>query len=222
MTRIIGDIHNRWFEYLDILGDTKDSVQVGDFGVGFCGKYWSERADTFQSQNPTHRFIRGNHDYPLHCKNEMSGYIGDGKIEGTTMFIGGAFSVDYSRRREFDGSFNDGKNWWRDEELSYTELDQMVSLYEKTKPLVMITHDGPQKTTKEMFIDSGISTYTSGKQVLTRTGQAFQTMFEIHQPKFWFFGHYHRTLEYKVGDTTFHCIGELDYIDFDLLNVEYI
>lgn len=222
MTRIIGDIHNVWFEYLDLLHGVESSIQIGDFGVGFCGKHWSERANKFQTENPTHRFIRGNHDYPEYCKTSMAGYIQDGTVEGTTMFVGGAYSVDYYHRREFSGSFNDAKNWWKDEELSYDELNRIVDLYEKTKPSVMITHDAPAKITNEMFIQSGICKYTNGKHIQTKTGQAFQSMFEIHQPKFWFFGHYHNTMQYKTGDTMFHCLGEMDYVDFDLNSVEYI
>ena len=46
-------------------------------------------------------------------------------------------------------------------------------------------------------------------------------IYKIHQPDYWFFGHWHHTTHLKLGNTHFQCIGELDYIDFDLENLEF-
>ena len=66
LTRIIGDIHGKLYDYQsysihDFKGPT---IQVGDFGIGFAGQYWHDQLVEWQTANPQHRFIRGNHDDP--------------------------------------------------------------------------------------------------------------------------------------------------------------
>lgn len=217
-TRIIGDIHGKWYDYHFITSDIEHrSIQVGDFGIGFNGPYWEDRVNDFHASGQ-HRFIRGNHDNPAICKTAQTGYIPDGTVEHygdtTVMMIGGAWSIDWQYRTE-------GVSWWRDEELTYGELDQLIDVYEKTKPDVMITHDAPTLASYRMFVKSG-KTLAGGTLHLTRTGEALQTMFEIHQPKLHFFGHWHHTLEMDIDGTHFHCLNELDFVDFDFENMEYV
>ena len=214
MVRIIGDIHGKWYDYQVITESVENSIQVGDFGIGFAGDYWHDRVHDYHNENRGHRFIRGNHDNPQKCRSEMNGYIDDGTIENDVMFLGGAWSIDYEWRVE-------GQDWWRDEELSYEELDRMISLYEVARPSVMITHDCPTSVSYEMFVKQG-KTLAGQKQFITRTGEALQRMFEIHQPKFHFFGHWHHTKEMDINGTHFHCLGECDFVDFDLEKKEYV
>lgn len=215
-TRLIGDIHGQIYDYqahsiADFKGPT---IQVGDFGIGFAGDYWHDNLAAWQEANPHHRFIRGNHDDPARCK-WMPGYIPDGRIENDVMFIGGAWSIDFAYRKE-------GVDWWRDEECSIKQFNQLVDIYSTVRPRVMITHDAPTDVTFDMFIKPGLAIGGSNaKKIKTRTGQALQTMFEIHQPDFWFFGHWHYTKHQKIHNTHFQCIGELDYIDFDLETLDF-
>lgn len=209
-TRIIGDIHGMVNDYKSFsIGDFDGpTIQLGDFGIGFGqSDYWHESLNDFHA-NGKHRFIRGNHDNPDVCKT-MTGWIRDGTIENDVMFIGGAWSIDWAYRRE-------GIDWWRDEELSSEEFYRLIEIYAAMKPRVMITHDGPSKATNEMFIQTGLARMSGGKHIKTRTGEALQAMFEIHQPELHFFGHWHHTMQVKIGKTWFHCLGELDYTDVDL------
>ena len=48
--------------------------------------------------------------------------IHDGTVEGETMFVGGALSIDKHFRQE-------GYSYWSDEELSYMELDEIFLNY---------------------------------------------------------------------------------------------
>lgn len=211
LTRIIGDIHGKVYDYqahsiADFKGPT---IQVGDFGIGFAGDYWHENMSNWQEANPQHRFIRGNHDDPDRCKT-MPGYINDGVIENDVMFIGGAWSIDRAWRTE-------GINWWAKEELSIADLNRLIDIYDTVRPRVMITHDAPTDVTYQMFVQTGLAIGGSNaKKINTRTGQAFQTMFDIHQPDEWYFGHWHVTMQVKFGRTMFHCLGELDYMDVEL------
>lgn len=219
LVRVVGDIHGKFNEYsfynLGVgctrhMGDPvppENSVQVGDFGIGFYTPYWHESVRDWMKVHTGHRFIRGNHDDPAMCKT-MPGYIADGTIENDVMYVGGAWSIDREWRTE-------GKDWWPDEELSIDELNKIFDIYVKHKPRVMITHDCPTHVSYEMFISKGDSLVNT-PHIQTRTAQAFQAMFEEYQPEEWYFGHWHITREMKLDGTKFQCLGELDYVDIEI------
>lgn len=218
LTRIVGDIHGNFNEYtfytLGVgrtrhMGDPvppEHSIQVGDFGIGFYTPYWHDMARDWMTNNPGHRFIRGNHDDPAMCKT-MPGHIPDGHVEGDVMYVGGAWSIDHAMRTE-------GKDWWRDEELSIMEFDRIAKIYEATKPRVMVTHDCPTSIAWDMFVSRG--TKYGITQTKTRTGEYLQWMWEMHQPEMWFFGHWHETCDLTLHGTKFQCLGEMDYVDVEL------
>lgn len=209
ITRIIGDVHCKYDQYRQLVSEYQSSIQVGDFGIGLMYPHWEDELEEWQSQNPDHRFIRGNHDNPSRCKT-MPGYIPDGKVENHVMMIGGAWSIDWQLRHE-------GLDWWRDEELSIGEFYTLFDVYNNVRPRIMITHDAPTEITYEMFVRTGLAIGgANAKKIQTLTGQALQEMHTVHQPDFWFFGHWHRSMAYKCGNTTFVCLKELDYIDVDL------
>jgi len=217
LTRIIGDIHGKFYDYevhclkMGVRHNTdhvpERSIQVGDFGIGFYSDYWHSEVGHWQNDSPTHRFIRGNHDDPEKCKT-MPGYIEDGTVEGDVMFVGGAWSIDHAWRTP-------GVSWWADEELSVLEFERIISKYEQVKPRVMITHDCPTSVAWEIFLSKGLG-LAGAPQIKTRTGEALQAMFELHQPELWVFGHWHNTRKQVINGTTFQCLGELDYIDVEL------
>lgn len=214
ITRIIGDIHGLVNDYkVYSIGDFDGpTIQIGDFGIGFGqSDYWHESVDEYHKAH-NGRFIRGNHDNPFQCK-EMSSWIPDGTIENDVMFIGGAWSIDnpcappgwYRRTAGYD--------WWPEEENSDEEFERMYEEYKRVKPRVMITHDCPARISYEMFWGSG---FIKGPVYPNRTGEWLDRFFDAHQPEFHFFGHWHKTMTYKSGNTTFQCLGELDYIDVEL------
>lgn len=214
LTRLIGDIHGMVNDYMAYgIGNFEGpTIQIGDFGIGFGqSDYWHERINTHMADG-THRFIRGNHDNPAKCK-EMVGWIKDGTVENDVMFIGGAWSIDnpdappgwYKRTKDYD--------WWEDEECSDEQFDVMLDTYLAVKPRVMITHDCPHKVAGHMFWDTG---FLNGPRYNTRTGDFLQKLFELHQPESWYFGHWHNTMQYKHGNTNFHCLGIYDYVDVEL------
>lgn len=215
MTRIVGDIHGNFNEYsfynLGVgrtrhMGDPvppENSIQVGDFGIGFFTPYWHESVRDWMKVHTGHRFIRGNHDDPAMCKT-MPGYIADGTVEDDKMFIGGAWSIDHEMRTE-------GKDWWRDEELSSKELYDLLDVYCTVKPRVMFTHDCPTAIAWEMFVSR--DGYSQHK---TRTGEALQAMWEMHKPEMWFFGHWHQTRDLTLFGTKFQCVGANEYVDVEI------
>src|SRR5260221_1403513 len=95
MTIFIGDIHGDISSYERIVNHfRKPSVQIGDFGFGFG---YMREEHNYIDWRPDERFIRGNHDNPAVCAAQ-NGYIPDGTIEGNTMYLGGAWSIDHAWR----------------------------------------------------------------------------------------------------------------------------
>lgn len=199
--RIVGDIHGKLHSFYDLL-DHPNVVQIGDFGMGF-GPILAEAVD--QRFDRPFRFIRGNHDDPTECKKSVH-WIPDGTVEDGVMYIGGALSIDRAYRTE-------GVSWWSDEELSVTELDNLIDEYEVIRPRIMITHDCPESIAIHVMIPSvnGFPSFPS------RTRDAFEAMLSIHQPEMWIFGHWHHSLDWidSGTGTRFICLNELEHIDVD-------
>lgn len=201
--RFIGDIHGNLISYLFLRGDAKESIQVGDFGIGFIKdrelKQFLEGND-----DEHHRFIRGNHDNLNGCI-DIPCYIEDGRIETINdkkvMFIGGASSIDRASRVE-------GINWWADEELSYEEFQYLVDEYKKEKPDVLITHECPRQVRSEFFQPRDV--------ISSRTSNAFGLMWEMHKPSLWVFGHWHLPLDEVLGPTRFVCVDKDSAVDIDI------
>jgi len=214
-TRLIGDVHGMKYELSLVLDnlpeDVTEVIQVGDMGVGFGqGDYWHESLDEMM-KSVNGKFIRGNHDSPAVCKT-MQSWIPDGLVQNDAMFIGGAWSIDYQWRTM-------GLDLWEDEELSHTEFNELIDVYDLVRPRVMVTHDCPESVSLEMFIKTGNS-LAGTTQFKTKTGAALQAMFEIHQPALHLFGHWHRDKNEIINGTRFICLAELSYCDVDMDTLE--
>ena len=192
--RFIGDVHGKMDEYVQLTKGCQQSIQVGDFGAGFV---------KIPELTLNHQFIRGNHDSPQICEKHFN-WIEDGRWNSITrmFFVGGALSIDRHQRLE-------GVSWWRDEELDITTLDAFIDAYEMYKPETMVTHECPEQVTP--FLNNGWKINDP-----SRTRRAFETMFEIHQPKLWIFGHWHQSLDVTVNGTRFICLNELEHIDLEV------
>lgn len=192
----IGDVHGmipsyeKICKYIDKVDPDAITVQVGDMGIGF-----DSRPTPVVGSN--HFFINGNHDNPAECVN-IPNYLKDfgiKEVKGHRFFyICGAQSTDKEYRTE-------NVDWWEAEQLPYDRLCEAVALYEKEKPDIVISHDCPMTPRQSMF------GYRDGG----RTAQALETMFNIHQPKVWAFGHHHRQKQETVCGTRFMCFGELQH-----------
>lgn len=218
--RFIGDVHGKFGPYKTILKNSPyPTIQVGDMGVGF--KRWPH--GEFE-QNPPFDlmvekeayFIRGNHDNPGACSKHRQ-FIKDGTIQDNMMFVGGAVSIDKAYRIE-------GYSWWENEELSTHELNTLVDVFVSYKPEIMITHECPESVAEQVLgVLKDLRTGSPMKldpRFASITRQAFQSMFELHQPKLWIFGHWHVPFDKKINGTRFVCLPELAYMDVDTENLE--
>lgn len=201
-TRFIGDIHGKMLDYIQIIDGVENSIQVGDFGIGFGTKGDPDFVDDLIAEyNGKHSFIRGNHDNPEKCKLSKN-WIKDGTIENGVMYIGGAYSIDEHSRTA-------GVDWWPEEELSYVDLDSLVGLYDFIRPRVMVTHTLPIQIPRDHV----------GKRIFgtgSRTELAFERMFDIHKPEIWIAGHWHLSFDRVIEGTRFIILNELEYIDLEI------
>ncbi len=192
--RIIGDVHGRIREYLALTAGADESIQIGDMGLGFKGV-------SLPPMSPGHGWFRGNHDSPQVCRAHKN-YLGDWgyDAEKELFWFSGADSIDKHLRRE-------GVSWWHDEELSVAEFERALELYEQVKPRIVLSHDGPQNFIRAAF----------GIHKKSRTRQALQAAYELHQPALWIYGHHHVRREFQSPEGTyFICLPELGWIDLEL------
>lgn len=213
MIRFIGDVHGKFERYKKIISGCERSIQVGDLGIGFISPYTNQMLsnppyDKMVKNNAY--FLPGNHDNPYvskqHSQFIKSGHIEITKNNNKIMYIGGAHSIDKAYRRE-------GYDWWPDEELSHSELYDMVDIYSREKPDIMVTHDCPF-----VFFNRIHGKYA--RYIPNRTGQALSAMLSMYAPKMWIFGHHHisldETIVHSSGETRAICLAELEYIDLDV------
>jgi Calcineurin-like phosphoesterase len=197
---VIGDVHgftDTYQKFIKRLPEGQRTVQIGDMALGFAGIVLHPMSDN-------HKFFRGNHDCPEECRAHPN-YLGDyGYDAANEIFhLAGAWSIDRAMRTE-------GETWWRDEELSYEELDKAVELYRQAKPRFVLSHDCPSKTNNVLLYNL-LGSYFLEKNECgkSRTAQAMQIMLDYHAPEQWAFGHYHFDKQFYVlgFDTKFICVG---------------
>jgi len=201
---IVGDVHGKINQFLDIVSEYRERssdliVQLGDLGFQ---KQWDEVKKWCSKNNETNlRIIPGNHDDYDRYFQVVVNYtwarvapllVNDIWIESKYFGVQGANSIDKHLRTE-------GKDWFSNEEMSYTQLGKAVDLYIESKPRIMFSHTCPSSVKKQLF------NYDES----SRTEQALQFMFELHQPELHFFGHFHSHRDEVINGTRFICLAEL-------------
>lgn len=217
--RIIGDAHGiisrrgRGRSYCNLIQKAEYSLQIGDFGFDYTPL---EKVDATR-----HRILAGNHDnydamgdYP-HFLGDFGTYAFPGF---EFFFVRGGYSIDYRMRVE-------GISWWPEEELNYKQMNDCVIAYQEAKPEIVISHEAPVHV-NELICTNNFDLPPS------QTSRLLQHLFELHQPRLWLFGHWHKNWrcyydgkgvtpkgkQIDYGDfrgTYFYCLAELGYLDFD-------
>ena len=195
MITLIGDVHGKYKRYHEIIRE-KDrhshSIQIGDFGFDY------ETLRNVDSKN--HVFIGGNHDN-YDKVNSVPNYLGDygyvNNFNGVDFFFfRGAYSIDRQYRTI-------GIDWWEQEQLKIEDFIKARELYRDIKPDLVLTHDCPQSL-YSYLLPPGAKIYEN------ITSWALEELFNIHQPKFWRFGHFHNSWRKVVNGTDFRCLNELE------------
>lgn len=199
--KIIGDIHGQVEIYKSMIIGTEATLQIGDMGFSY---------DHLKDVDPDRNiFIPGNHenyntvwDYP-----HAIGHFGMRNHGGLDFFfIRGELSVDKRYRKE-------NIDWFRDEELGTSQVEECIRLYEEKKPSVVISHGCPMSISEKVARWSKKETEERfGCTLPSWTAKFLQVMYGIHQPDLWVFGHYHQNKLVKDGKTSFLCVDEYSYI----------
>lgn len=192
---LIGDLHGKYEKYHRILSRKEENpytLQIGDFGF----KY-----DTLKNVDHTkHLILPGNHDNYDICYNYPHflpdyGYMVN--FNGIDFFYyRGAYSIDRIYRTV-------GIDWWEKEQVGIEGFMKGRELYRQIKPDIMITHDCPQDIAMQMI-------KPDQRIFENNTTWALQELYNIHQPKLWFFGHWHHSRQIQHGNTKFICLNELE------------
>ena len=196
----IGDVHANFQIYDHVTTCFDDTFQVGD--MGFFREIDISRAIV----GDRHKFIRGNHDDPLLCVRHP-GYLGDfGYLKEQDIFyLSGGWSIDQDYRTP-------GIDWWKDEELSTSQLQSAIDEYKLAKPRVVVSHECPSIVKEDVLdVNRAVNTYASRVYPPSRTELALTAMWELHQPEYWIFGHYHTDFSKIVDGTRFVCLEIIHY-----------
>lgn len=201
---IIGDVHGKFDEYYNLIkrSGSKETIQIGDMGVGFSKRYDNLLEDYYNdlSSDPgsSHRFFRGNHDSPEVC-NRHPNYMGDfGYEEDTGIFwVGGAWSIDYAHR-------TNGVDIWENEELDDVQWKEVIKLYIEKKPDIVLSHDCP------LELYSSMLGYYGSRIFPTKTSRKLNELLNIHVPNRWVYGHHHLSITHEHLGCEFRCLAELE------------
>lgn len=171
---ILSDVHANWdrVEQVCRLWPDHTVVQLGDLGIG-----WIRTEYVLENSPKNFRFFVGNHDNRT-VASTLPACLGNfGEFENI-FFVSGARSIDQAARIE-------GKDWWRDEELSYSQSMECLKAWEKSDKEILVSHD-----TTQSFVERFMLIYDRS---ITRT--LLQGMIEARKPKMIIFGHHHRRYE---------------------------
>lgn len=196
---IIGDVHGKFDAYAKICKGFTSTIQIGDFGVGFLNSRGKISPEPVLPGD--HKFFPGNHDNRQKCK-ENPNCLGDyGVTPYGIFFVSGAWSIDHKARTL-------GINWWDDEELTMEQIYEAMQLYQQIKPDIVLTHDAPFSVSSKILEETPNPMF-GPKNRRTRTGMFLETIFEIHKPKKWIFGHWHHSWVKEIDGCEFRCLNEL-------------
>ena len=209
--RVIGDVHGLHDRYIKIAKDAEYSLQVGDMGFNYDKLV--AHLDPIK-----HKVIGGNHDnYTIEegvFVEQSPHFLGDFGTHhfgdfGDVFYVRGSMSIDRKWRTE-------GEDWWPDEELRMGRAMQALEAYKAAKPSFVVTHDCPASIV-EQFTSMSEDELEAiwGVRGPSSTARLLQAMLDEWQPRYWVFGHYHIDKSITVGATTFICLNELSYRDFD-------
>lgn len=204
LIRFMGDTHGKPILQKQNMSGVSRSIHVGDMGIGFDGTVDENLLKLYQETDGRHRFIRGNHDNLSLIKDKFSDYwIPDGtyKPDDDMFLVGGAYSKNKY-------SLKEGVTWWPDEELSEEEFDKILFKYAYYKPSIVVSHDLPSEAAFKM--------YDNYDPVVSVTSTYLSKMLEVHQPKLWVAGHWHRKRIREIYGTTFVVCPMDSFYDIDI------
>jgi hypothetical protein len=199
---LIGDLHGNTQRHLEIINKfpSQETIQLGDYGFSKQHSFFLNNVDTNK-----HKVLFGNHDdYNFINEKHSLGNYGcryvttkDNEVK-KLFWYRGAWSIDRKfRTKDID--------WWEEEEIKDESLIKEIKLfYLKERPDIVISHDCPRIIYPQLFNIFGDTSITS---------LVLYQLYELHQPKEWYFGHHHKNKQMMYENTLFRCINTDDYLE---------
>lgn len=217
----IGDAHGAFHRLRDIRkkhSDADEILIVGDFGWFGNGLRSVEEAwlkkfgETEVTSKPYIRVLAGNHDNIDALRRDFPlggiSFIDHGTIEGTTLYVGGAWSID-GVTGVWPNSRIPGIDWWDNEELSREEWEQIFAAGKGKRIETVISHDFPAAVFPMIL--------PGARYISTRTSEYLEELRQmLPDVKLWIGGHYHVSRDFEFEGTRFRvldCDGK-DHITF--------
>lgn len=204
IVNLIGDIHADFNTYKKIIDNSLYSIQLGDFGFS---NTWS-KLNQFNVNPQYHKVLPGNHDdyswieynKPLH----NLGNFGTITLNNTNFYyVRGGNSIDKNQRIQ-------GKDWWTQEIMSYSQMNECVNDYKLKSPDIVLSHSNPHSVIQYFLKKTNY--------LRDPLSQLLDFLIESHKPKLWIFGHLHpkQTTAIIINNTCFACLAIGSYISYDL------
>lgn len=211
MIRVIGDVHGKYEQYIDVLGRSSCSVQLGDFG--FVSEW--NRLSYSGLDHSRHKIIKGNHDqYDYESPFDL-GNFGMTEMCGVKFFfIRGGISIDRTNRLLTEYSTGN-KTYWSQEELNLSEMLACIRLYDLYRPDIVMSHVPAASFSKIMTGgDDSILTRFKFHSGFKENHQLLgDELLKIHRPKMWFSAHFHMSFKAEIDGTEFISLNELEHFD---------
>lgn len=199
--RIISDSHGLKHPYVNIARKSDYSIGIGD--VDFDYKFLN------QLDPNNHKIFGGNHDNYDDLPNvpHNLGHYGSATLNGITFFfIRGGFSIDWAWRARHE-QLTGQKIWWKEEELSLSQMNDCLELYKATKPDFVLSHECTAQITKSIGHPGMLEEFGFDKDWSSNTQRLLEACFEAYQPKLWISGHMHKNCDITIGRTRFICLN---------------
>lgn len=200
----ISDIHGNIKKLSNIIeSNIKDYdkiVQVGDLYLGIPGVEIPEYDKKFG-------FIFGNHDCRSMCRNHLN-YLGDfGYNPKLNLFwIGGAQTPLHERN-----NLTEDIDWWPNEQFSKEEWIDIIDLWTRTRPKIVVSHECPSFVRK-------ISLKINETNL---TAEMLSLLMRMHSPEYWVFGHHHKNINRLIDKTRFISKPLFDTFELDTNSDSY-
>ena len=203
MFYITGDTH-RDFARVHNLPKGSTLIILGDAGINyFLNEEDKELKEYLNSLDITFLCIQGNHEerpenIPTYKEKKIHGgkvfieddypnliFLKNGEIytinNKKVLVIGGAYSIDKNIRLLY------GWHWFKDEQLSKSEMNTILEKYQGTHVDVILSHTSPKKYEPVEVFLSGID-----QSKVDKTMEEFlDTVEETIKYDKWYCGHYH-------------------------------
>lgn len=203
----LGDHHGEWNFVFDIIKSKNISnchiVCVGDGGEGFIPKpkqlrQFENLNNLFKKYDIEYKSIRGNHSDPSYFTVEdriqLSNFelIEDYTVmeynDKTIQFIGGAISIDRTRRKE-------GISYWEGEAVNFDR--------DKCKEVdILVTHTTPSWCFPQQFNEMVYGWAREDAYLLedlTDERAVMDEIFKICKPRLHLYGHFHTSVTEKIN-----------------------